>query len=115
MKKRTYRTKNVNKIDWPQLKTRLPGKEISLAIDIAKEHQYAVLTDEDSSVLESIKWKHPEQTPELLDALTSLCCPMVVIMESTSTYGDALRYQFRTLGFTVHQASAKRVHDASEV
>lgn len=115
MKKRTYRTKNVNKIDWIQLKTRLSGQGISFAIDLAKEQQYAVLADKESSVLESISWKHPEETPGLLNALTNLCCPVVVIMESTSTYGDALRYQFRTLGFAIHQASAKRVHDASEV
>lgn len=115
MKKRTYRTKNVNKIDWSQLKTRLSRKEISLAIDLAKEDQYAVLADEESSVHEAMRWRHPEETPVLLEALTKLCCPVVVIMESTSTYGDALRYQFRALGFTIHQASAKRVHDASEV
>ena len=91
MKKRTYRTKNVNKIDWSQLKARLSSQEISLATDVAKEHQYAVLADSASGALESIKWKHPEQTPELLAGLKSLCCPVVVIMESTSTYGDALR------------------------
>lgn len=115
MKKRTYRTKNVNKIDWLQLKTGLSGNEISLAIDIAKEYQYAVLADEESGVFESIRWQHPQQTPVLIDALKNLCCPVTVIMESTSTYGDALRYQFRARGFTIHQASAKRVHDASEV
>ena len=36
-------------------------------------------------------------------------------MESTGTYGDALRYQFRQNGFEVHQISAKRVCDAREV
>jgi transposase len=35
--------------------------------------------------------------------------------QSTSTYGDAMRYQFRQAGFTIHQASAKRVHDAKEI
>jgi len=115
MKKRTYRTKNVNKIDWIQFNKRLSGKEVSLAIDIAKEHQYAVLANEEVGVLELIKWSHPKQTPELMNALRNMGCPVVVIMESTSTYGDALRYQFRALGFSIHQASAKRVHDASEV
>ena len=115
MKKRTYRTKNVNQINWSQLKMRLSNQGVSLAIDVAKEHQYAVLADRESGVFESIKWKHPQQTPELLVELEALGCPVVVIMESTSTYGDALRYQFRRLGFAIHQASAKRVHDASEV
>ena len=115
MKKRTYRTKNVNKIDWSQLTTRLSGKEVSLAIDVAKEQQYAVLGDKELGTLEVIKWRHPEQTRELLLGLESLGVAVVVIMESTSTYGDAMRYQFRQRGFSIHQASAKRVHDASEV
>ena len=61
------------------------------------------------------RWQHPEETPLMLNTLKGLSCPIVVILESTSTYGDALRYQFKKLGFTVHQASAKRVHDAKEV
>jgi len=36
-------------------------------------------------------------------------------MESTGTYGDALRYQFRRAGFEVDQISAKRVFDAREI
>jgi transposase len=51
----------------------------------------------------------------MLDMLKELSCPVVAVMESTSTYGDAIRYQLRQLGFEVHQASAKRVHDAKEV
>jgi len=38
MKKPTYRTKNVNKTDWVQLKKHPSDKQVSLAIDIAKEH-----------------------------------------------------------------------------
>ena len=36
-------------------------------------------------------------------------------MESTGTYGDAMRHQFSGAGFGVYQASAKRVHDAKEI
>ncbi|MFT6389330.1 MAG: transposase [Cellvibrionaceae bacterium] len=90
-------------------------QKVSLAIYIAKKHLYAVLADEQAGVQESIRWRHPEQTPVLIEGLRNLSCPVVVITESTSTYGGALRYQFRVLGFTVHQASAKRAHDASEV
>ena len=36
-------------------------------------------------------------------------------MESSGTYGDSLRHLCRQAGFAVHQASAKRVHDAREI
>jgi len=60
-------------------------------------------------------WNHSEQTPELLTQLNNLDYSLTVVMESTGTYGDALRYQFRRLAFEVFQASAKRVSDAREI
>jgi len=115
MKKRTYRSKEVNKINWDRLKESLSGEKIAVAIDVAKQKQYAVLTNMDASVSELFRWQHPEETLTMLEAVKSLNCPVTAIVESTSTYGDALRYQFRAYGFDVHQASAKRVHDAKEV
>ena len=115
MKKRIYRTKNVNKINWPQMKKQLTGEAVVFALDVAKTKQYALLTNADSSVSEGLCWNHPEQTQELLNALEELECPVDVIMESTSTYGDALRYQFRCSGFGVYQINAKGVYDAQEI
>ena len=115
MKKRTYRSKEVNKINWDRLKESLSGEKIAVAIDVAKQKQYAALTNMDASVSELFRWQHPEETLTMLEAVKSLNCPVTAIVESTSTYGDALRYQFRAYGFDVHQASAKRVHDAKEV
>jgi transposase len=74
-----------------------------------------LLFNKSNDVSELFRWNHPEETPAVLAAINSLSCPVVVIFESTSTYGDALRFQFRKLGFDIHQASAKRVHDAREV
>jgi len=115
MNKRTYRTKNVNKINWPQVKEQLSGAAVVFALDVAKTKQYALLTNADASVSEGLWWNHPEETFELLKALEDLECPLDVIMESTSTYGDALRYQFRRSGFGVYQVNAKRVYDAQEI
>jgi transposase len=115
MNKRTYRTKNVNKINQNLLKERLAGGAIAVAVDVAKVDQYALLTNKKGTVSELFKWQHPEQTPEVLAMLISLACPVVVIVGSTSTYGDALCFQCRKLGFDIHQASGKRVHDAREV
>lgn len=115
MKKRTYRSKKVNKIDWAQLKERVAGKEMVFAVDVAKEEQFALFRDRDDSVSELIKWQHPVQTSLLLDKLKMMDCQIVVALESTSTYSDALRHQFRRLGFEVYQANGKRVHDSKEV
>ena len=115
MNKRTYRTKNVNKINWTEFKEQLSGKSTVFALDVAKTKQYALLTIDDASVSEGGWWNHPEQTPELLKGLEELGCAVDIVMESTSTYGDALRYQFRQTGFEIYQINAKRVHDAREI
>ncbi len=115
MKKRSYRAKKVNQINWNQTKENLSGAAAVLAVDIAKEKQYALLTNEATTVSELMYWHHPEQTPEVLSNLEALASPISVVMESTGTYGDALRYQFRCAGFDIYQVSAKRVSDAREV
>ena len=115
MKKRTYRSKEIKHINWNKLKENLSGEKIALAIDVAKQKQYAVLTNMDGSLSTLFRWQHPEQTLQLFEAIDSLDCPVTVILESTSTYGDIFRHQSLLRGFDVHQASAKRVHDAKEV
>ena len=115
MKKRNYRAKKVNQINWNQTKENLSGAAAVLAVDVAKEKQYALLTNEDATVSELMYWNHPQQTPEMLNNLEALASPISVVMESTGTYGDALRYQFRCAGFDIYQVSAKRVSDAREV
>lgn len=115
MKKHTYRSKNVNKINFAQVKERLANESVVFAIDIAKEKQYGLLSNASGTVSELIWWTHPEQTVELLSALKALECPIDIVVESTGTYGDALRFQFRDCGFEIYQMNAKRVKDASEI
>ena len=50
MKKHIYRTKKINAIDWIQMKEQLQGSPVVFAIDVAKEKQYALLANADSSV-----------------------------------------------------------------
>ena len=115
MKKRSYRTKKVNHINWNQIKEQLAGEPVVFAIDVAKVKQYALLSNKENSVSELLRWEHPGQTGLLLQELQSLSCQISVVIESTGTYGDPLKYQFRQAGFTVYQASGKRVSDAQEV
>ncbi len=114
MKKHNYRTKNVNEINWPELREQLGGKAVTFAVDVAKAQQYALLTDDAQSLPLLVKWELLE-TKGLIHELKQLNCPVTVVMESTGTYGDAMRHQFRQAGFDIWQASAKRVHDAKEI
>jgi len=45
MKKHNYRTKNVNEINWPELRQQLGGGAVTFTVDVAKAQQYALLTD----------------------------------------------------------------------
>jgi transposase len=114
MKKHTYRTKNVNQINWLELRNHLNGQPVIFAIDVAKEQQYALLNTIDDSVSHFIKWPLFE-TPNLINELTQLNCPITVVMEATGTYGDAMRYQFKNAGFNIYQVHAKQVNDAKEI
>lgn len=114
MKKHNYRTKKVNEINWPELSQQLGGEAVTIAVDVAKAQQFALLTNSGQSLSILVKWALFEAT-DLIDKLKQLNCPVTVVMESTGTYGDAMRYQFRQAGFAIYQASAKRVHDAKEI
>ena len=50
MKKRSYRAKKVNQINWNQTKENLSGAAGVLAVDVAKQKQYALLMSEDNTV-----------------------------------------------------------------
>ena len=83
MKKRTYRSKKINQINWNDVKETLSGGEVALAIDVAKQNQYALLFTNDYAVSELFRWEHPQETPMMLAAIDSLSCSVVVIVEST--------------------------------
>lgn len=114
MKKHNYRTKKVNEINWPELSQQLGGHAVNFAVDVAKAQQFALLTNNEQSISILVKWDVFETT-HLIHELKQLNSPVTVVMESTGTYGDAMRHQFRQAGFALYQASAKRVHDAKEI
>jgi transposase len=117
MKKRRYRATNVKRANWERIASLAAGQRIVFSVDVAKDDFFGVLMKTDRSVIDTIKWVHPQQTRELgehllhdLDAQN-----LEVVMEPSGTYGDALRGYLTGLGFAVYRVSPKRVHDAAEV
>jgi transposase len=114
MKKHQYRAKKLQDINWSDFKESLNGEALTLAVDIAKDQQFALLTDAKQTHPLLFKWSLLE-TQTLINELRQLNTSITVVMESTGTYGDAMRYRFREAGFVIYQVSAKRVHDSKEV
>ncbi|MCP3870456.1 MAG: hypothetical protein GY703_20675, partial [Gammaproteobacteria bacterium] len=116
MNKRIYRATHVKQVNWRKAIQNTAGKALVLAIDVAKEEQFAMLMDAESQAHITVKWRHPVETPELLKHLTTLSSQQLeVAMEPTGIYGDTLRRQLALAGYRTYQVSAKRVSDAKEI
>jgi transposase len=104
-------------MDWQRLCEQAGGERIVFAIDVAKHEFAAVLQVRAGEILARLKWQHPLDTRTLLRGMAQLQArgPVEAVMESSGTYGDALRWQLQALGVSVYRVSAKRVHDAAEV
>ena len=85
-------------------------------VDVAKDDFFGVFMTSDRTVIDTIKWVHPEQTREVGEDLLALeARDLEVVMEPSGTYGDALRGYLTDVGLAVYRVSPKRVHDAAEL
>jgi transposase len=117
MSKGRYRVQDCQAVDWSQLCERAQGAQVVFAVDVAKEDFVAAVMRDSGERLARIKWRHPGQTRLVLDALVALqaCAELAVVMESSGSYGDALRWQLHERGIVVYRVSSKHVHDSAEV
>jgi len=117
MSKRRYKSEEFKKVDWEPLSNRSEGKRTVLAVDVAKEDFVATLMDDQQEALLTFKWRHPEQTAEVVERMRQLGqgCKLEAVLEPTGTYGDVLVWQLRRADIAVYRISPKRVHDAAEV
>ena len=117
MKKRSYRSVNVKKVNVEKLAESVRGERVVFGVDVAKEGFYgSVVVARDQEVRVSIGWKAPGETRDLVDLMMSLpVANLEVAMEPSGTYGDPLRCLFLECGVEVYRVSPKRSHDAAEV
>ena len=117
MSKGRYHSVECKGVDWKGLGDRVAGEGVVFAVDVAKHDFVGLLSRKDGEVLARVRWRHPEQTRELLAGIATLGAVTRVeaVMESSGTYGDALRWQLGRLGVALYRVAAKRVHDAAEV
>ena len=116
--KRAYRRVKVNSVDVNQLMAKAKGvAKVSLGLDIGK-----------LEIVACLRWgqeqfEHPwsVNNPFEIDALVELCvelsstCEIVASMESTGTYGDAVRRALTVAKIPVMRVSGKHVSDYKEI
>ena len=64
MKKRRYRATNVKQANWEKIASLAAGHRVVFGVDVAKDDFFGVFMQSDRTVVDTIKWVHPEQTRE---------------------------------------------------
>ena len=73
MKKRSYRSVNVKKVDAERLAEAVRGERVVLGVDVAKERVFgSVMVARGEEVKLNIGWRNPTEARELVDLVTSL-------------------------------------------
>jgi transposase len=102
------------------LSTLLPGREglaVTVGIDAGKMDLWAVVRWADGHFERPWRVANPSQIPVLVDRLLSVRQDrsLVVALEASGTYGDALRQALADRGLAVHRVSGKASKDYAEI
>ncbi len=116
-KRRAYRSTAVKKVVLEKvLKSALEG-DVHAGMDIGKGEVFVVIRWSDGTFERPWKVKNPTEIGALVALLQVLARDrsVTVAMESTGTYGDALRQALSDAGLCVHRVSGKAAHDYAEI
>lgn len=119
--KRQYRRTSVKKIALETLKevARLKGRiGTCVGLDIGKTEIVAVVRWPDGAFECPWSVKNPSELSELIELLLVLreeCDSLIVGLESTGTYGEAVRYAMTTASLEVQRISGKASSDYKEI
>jgi transposase len=117
MRHRSYSAKERGHIDLKQVLAEGEGRNAVLGVDVSKEELVLVLRWSDERFERPWKLKNPFQIPELIGLVQALRerRELIVALEPTGVYGDALRQALADAGQVVHRVSPKATHDWAEV
>jgi transposase len=117
MKREAYRAVKVNQIFIESLVTDRRGVSGVAGIDVAKDELIVTVRWSDGSLERPWRAENPDEIHDLVNRLTDLAAgrSLTVAMESTGTYGDAIRQALTDAKLEVHRVSGKAVHDYAEI
>jgi len=117
MKRRIYGAVGVNDVDGVRLAQGHPGLNASVGIDVGKYELLAVCRWADGRFERPWRIVNPTEIADLVRRIEPLRAgrQLVVALEPSGTYGDALRQALSDVGLEVRRVSAKAAHDYAEV
>ena len=116
-KRRAYRSTAVKKVVLEQVLESAPVGDVHVGMDIGKGEIFTVIRWSDRTFERPWKAANPTEIIKLVALLRVLARDraVTVAMESTGTYGDALRQALSDAGLSVHRVSGKAAHDYAEI
>jgi transposase len=117
MSSKAYRTTGVNEVNWAQLARGKEGLGVTLGIDVGKFDLRVVCRWADGRFERPWRVKNPWEIPTFLGLLRQVQAgrKLVVALEPSGTYGDALRQALGDSGIDVQRVGTKASHDYAEV
>jgi len=117
MRSRAYGSVAVNGVDAEKLCAGRENQELVVGLDIGKYRTMAVARWPDGTFERPWKVKNPEELSQLVALLERLARGrrLVVALEPSGTYGDALRQTLNDASLTVQRVSPKAAHDYAEI
>jgi transposase len=115
-KSKAYRSISVKQVDVEKVLADHLHQPVEAGLDIGKESIWTVLRFRDGSYLRPWRAANPLEVNLLVDLLKRIGqqAKLRVAMESSGTYGDALRAALSNAAVDVHRVSSKASHDWSE-
>ncbi len=117
MKRRAYRATDVKNVLVEEVLKTAPAGLATVGLDIGKYELRVVVRWKDGSFVRPWKVENPGEIGRMVTLLQKVAegRSLIVAMESTGTYGDAVRAKLDQAGLEVHRVGGKAAHDYAEV
>ena len=117
MSRKAYRATRVNDVNWEQLARGKEGLGVALGVDVGKFDLLVVCRWDDGHFERPSHVKNPAEIPALVALVMQIRAERrsVVALESSGTYGDALRQALADQGIETQRVNGKAAHDYAEV
>jgi transposase len=117
MSKKAYAATRVNHVEVAELLAGRDGVAATVGIDVGKYELLAVCRWATGQFTRPWRVHNPSELGVLVALLQQVRADrkLVVALEPSGTYGDALRQALADHGFVVHRVSTKAAHDYAEV
>ena len=117
MSSKAYRATRVNEVNWEQLARGKEGLGVTLGIDVGKFDLWVICRWADGRFERPWRVKNPWEIPTLVGVLKQVKADrkLVVALEPSGTYGEALRQALGDNGIEVQRVGTKASHDYAEI